>query len=136
MEPWMLWLIAAVVTLAVELTTGTFYLLVVGLAAGVTAAVAAFDGGLGVQLALFAALVIGGWAIVWRVRGKQRSEHVQPILDRGERVEVLSWLDPNRCTVRYRGALWTARLKDGRSDRNRYVVSRIDGTLLEIAPEP
>lgn len=107
-----LWWMAAAIAVAVELATGTFYLLMlsIGLAAG---ALAAHSGAaLPVQFVV-AALVGGGAVAVWHVvRGKR---HKQPPaeanrdvnLDIGETVQVDGWKPDGTAVVKYRGANWT-----------------------------
>jgi membrane protein implicated in regulation of membrane protease activity len=107
-----LWWLLAGAAVAVELLTGTFYLLMlsIGLAA---AAVAAYVGASQSTQLVLAALVgggaVGGWHLL---RGRRPSEPparanaaVNP--DVGESVQVEHWAADHTATVRYRGANWT-----------------------------
>jgi membrane protein implicated in regulation of membrane protease activity len=114
------WWIAAIAVIAVELTTGTVYLLMlaVGLAAG---GLAAWVGhGFAVQLLVAAALTAAGCLVVKRMRARmpaqaesQRNENVQ--IDLGNRVTVDAWQLDGTAQVQYRGAQWSAMLDAGQS---------------------
>ncbi|MEP7295897.1 MAG: NfeD family protein [Burkholderiales bacterium] len=135
-----LWWIAAGAAVAVELATGTFYLLMValGLAAGASAA------HLGLAVAaqvVVAALVGGGATAVWhwrRFRQPQSApsrENRDVNLDIGERVNVPAWVDDGTARVNYRGSAWTARAAPGappRSGEHRIVA--VEGNWLVLEP--
>lgn len=107
-----LWWLLAGAAVAVELLTGTFYLLMlaIGLAAGALTAHA--GGSLTTQLVV-AALVGGGAVAAWHMaRGRrpvgvpaQANRDVN--LDVGEMVQVDAWLPDGTAVVKYRGANWT-----------------------------
>jgi membrane protein implicated in regulation of membrane protease activity len=106
------WWSAAGIAVAVELATGTFYLLMlaVGLAAGALAAHAGAD----VPVQLFVAAVIGGGAVTalrMRRRGapKPKAARANPDVnpDIGETLQVEAWQPDGTALVRYRGANWT-----------------------------
>ena len=106
------WWIAAAAAVAVELATGTFYLLMValGLAAGALAA----HLGAGLPAQIVAAAVVGGGAVVaWHVlRGRQPGEPPAAAnrdvnLDVGQTVHVDAWSDDGTAVVKYRGATWS-----------------------------
>jgi membrane protein implicated in regulation of membrane protease activity len=106
------WLIAGA-TVAMELATGTFYLLMlsIGLVAAAVSAQLGFD--LTTQL-LTAAFFGGGAVALWHWRnsrqpqaapaGSNRDVHI----DIGEPVCVEHWNPDGTASVRYRGANWTA----------------------------
>lgn len=106
------WWSAAGIAVAVELATGTFYLLMlaVGLAAGALAAHA--GGSVPAQLAV--AAVVGGGAVTalrLQRRGQPKAAPAQANADVnpdiGETVQVESWQSDGTAVVRYRGANWT-----------------------------
>ncbi|MDF2978326.1 MAG: rane protein implicated in regulation of rane protease [Actinomycetospora sp.] len=118
----LLWLIAGVVLIAVELVSGTFVLLMLGLAALAAAGASALGAPLGVDVAVFgitaAALVLLlRPALQRRMRGEAADGAVNagPTALLGTTAEVVDAItgdDPG--TVRIAGALWTARaLHDG-----------------------
>ncbi|HVQ02622.1 MAG TPA: NfeD family protein [Burkholderiaceae bacterium] len=99
---------------AVELATGTFYLLMLALGAAAAAIAAHAGGGLSAQLV--AAAVVGGGAVTaWHLR-RQRQPPAPPAeanrdinLDIGTRVHVTAWNPDGTARVAYRGATWSAR---------------------------
>ena len=106
------WLLAAT-AVAIELATGTFYLLMlsIGMAAGAVGA----HLGLPVTAQVIAAAVCGGGAVViWNVRNERRpksataSANRDVHIDIGESVYVNTWNADGTANVSYRGANWTA----------------------------
>ncbi|MCF8209581.1 MAG: NfeD family protein [Rhodoferax sp.] len=98
---------------AIELITGTFYLLM--LALGMAAAALAAHLGLGLVSQLVTASVVGGGAVIaWHVRqvrraaARQGSANSEMNLDIGETVQVPFWKPDGTADVQYRGAHWTA----------------------------
>jgi len=98
---------------AVELLTGTFYLLM--LAIGLAAAAVSAHLGLGLVGQLVVAAVVGGGAVVlWHLR-QERNDAELPAqanpnvnLDIGEVLQVGAWNPDGTADVQYRGARWTA----------------------------
>ena len=114
MSPSTWWWIATALTVAAELASGTFYLLMVagGLAAGAVSA------HLGAPLAgqLLAAALVGGGAVALWTRQRQRRPAPPPAasdpdqhLDLGQPVHVSHWRGDGTARVHYRGTEWTAR---------------------------
>ncbi len=111
------WLIAGGLV-ALELVTGTFYLLM--LAVGAAAAALAAHLGLGLPLQLIAAAVVGGGATVyWHFKRAHTSDVGDRLaskdvsLDIGEKVFVKAWQPDGTTTVNFRGSTWQARLDSG-----------------------
>ena len=108
-----IWWVLAAGAVAVELMTGTFYLLMLatGLAAG---AIAAYLGFAVIGQMLVAAAVGGGAVATWHWhRGKRprplpASANPDVHLDIGEPVHVLRWNADGTASVHFRGAQWTA----------------------------
>jgi membrane protein implicated in regulation of membrane protease activity len=108
-----IWWLLAGAAVAVELVTGTFYLLM--LAVGFTAgALAAYLGFALIGQMLVAAALGGGAVAAWHWR---RSKSPAPMsananpdvhLDIGEAVHVLRWNEDGTASVNFRGAQWTA----------------------------
>jgi len=107
------WWLLTGAAVAVELATGTFYLLMlaIGLAAG---ALAAHAGG-SVETQLVTAAIIGGGAASG-LRLHHRRHVEQPAdaasnrdvnMDIGATVQVEAWEPDGTAVVRYRGANWT-----------------------------
>ncbi len=104
------WFILAAVLLGLEMTSGTFYLLVLSIATGV-GGVAALSGlGLALQLVLVAVVAIAGTILLRRWKGKSSAEADGQSLDVGQPVRVLQWHEQGRARVHYRGTEWDAEL--------------------------
>ncbi|HZI83602.1 MAG TPA: NfeD family protein [Casimicrobiaceae bacterium] len=106
---WIWWIVAAALV-AAELITGTFYLLVVGIAVACGGVVAWLDGGAAYQWLTASVLGVAGVIALerWK-RGRGRSPD-QPSLDVGQRVRVESWGPARTARVSYRGSTWDAEL--------------------------
>lgn len=108
-----IWWLLTGAAVAVELVTGTFYLLM--LAIGMAGA--AFGAHLGASLTtqfVVAALVGGGAVAVWHLKksrspGELRAEINPNVnLDIGETITISGWNVDGTADVQYRGARWTA----------------------------
>lgn len=107
-----MWWIAAGAMVALELFTGTFYLLMlsIGLAAG---ALAAMFGASHAGQFIVAAVVGGGAVLLCYFVRRRRPGDPSPRsersvnLDVGETVEVAAWNSDGTAQIRYRGAQWT-----------------------------
>ena len=107
-----IWWLLAGSAVALELLTGTFYLLM--LAVGLAAAALAASAGVAMPAQLITAALMGGGAVVaWRlIRGKRpagptASANPDMSLDIGETVQVDMWRADGTASVNYRGANWT-----------------------------
>ncbi len=113
-----IWWVLAGAVIALELLTGTFYLLMLSLGL-VGAAIAAHLGtSMAVQL-LVAAGVGGGFVLGWRCY-KQRTPSAPPAsanrdvnLDVGETVQVDNWRPDGTGSIKYRGTHWDVALPAG-----------------------
>ncbi len=106
---------------AVELATGTFYLLMLALG-GVAGALAA-HAGLSLSLQIWVAAIVGGLcAGGWYTQRRKTlaPSAANPLsaqndpdlsLDLGQTVQVNNWHSDGTAQVQYRGAPWLARLK-------------------------
>jgi membrane protein implicated in regulation of membrane protease activity len=129
------WLIAGLLV-AVELATGTFYLLM--LAVGAAAAAVAAHLGLGLSAQMVVAAVIGGAAVVlWHQKRASRGRPAPAAsnpdvnLDIGQSVQVKHWSAEGRTTVKYRGADWQARYQgQDTPSAGRFVIRAVEGSCL------
>ena len=111
------WWVLAGTIVALELVTGTFYLLM--LSFGFVAAAVAAHLGAPMTAQLVAASLFGGGAVVMWRRYK-RQQPATPLananrdvnLDIGEIVWVSEWRPDGTSTVKYRGANWSAESLD------------------------
>jgi len=136
----MLWWIVAGVAIAVELATGTFYLLMIalGLAAG---AVAAYLGLAFAAQVVVAALIGGGATAAWhwqrfkQPRSAPSRENRDVNLDIGESLHVNAWADDGSARVQYRGSAWTARLAPGAARQfGEHRIVAVEGNWLVLEP--
>ena len=107
-----LWWLLAGGAVAIELITGTFYLLMI--AVGFAAAALAAHLGFSLVLQLIIAALVGGGAVVaWHLkRDRNRTElpaqaNANVNMDIGETVQVMEWNADGTANVHYRGTNWT-----------------------------
>lgn len=113
MADYLIWLIAGLVLVIIEVMTGTFYLLVLGIAAFAGALAAYFGAGLLAQVACTGILAaIGLFAVHRRHQSRPGNAGHDRSLDLGQAVTLESWQDQSskRVRVKYRGASWDAEL--------------------------
>lgn len=140
MEEDFLWAILGLALVIVELLTGTFYLLMLAIAAFGAALAAWLGQGFGVQAMVAAAIAAAGCYGVHVYRAKNMKEQMPPI-DAGQPASFESWVDPGArlARVHYRGASWDA-LVDGEEAVDAgamlYVVTTHGNTLKVTARRP
>jgi len=143
MELWLMWIVAGFVLVIAELLSGTFYLLVVG-AGAFAGAVVAYAGGNALAQALAASIVamLGAFMVHhWHVRNRAATPQGANFLDRGQAVVLEGWVDENArvARVKYRGAWWDARVRDGQPHpppgSTLYIESQ-EGNTLVVATAP
>jgi membrane protein implicated in regulation of membrane protease activity len=116
-NPTMWWVLTGVLV-ALELATGTFYLLMLGL--GTAAAALAATAGLSLAFQLVAAALVGGLGALllgqWRKRQTTTPKEAQDQhLDLGATVQVEAWDARGTAQVKHRGSAWTAVLAPGQT---------------------
>lgn len=136
----MMWWVAAGIVVAIELASGTFYLLMIalGLAA---AAVAAHLGLSGTAQVVVAALVGGGATAAWHWK-RTREPEAPPVeqnrdvnLDIGAHVHVADWAADGTTRVTYRGSAWLARIARGSTAAaGEHEIVAVEGNWLVLAP--
>jgi membrane protein implicated in regulation of membrane protease activity len=112
-----IWWLLAGGAVALELVTGTFYLLM--LAVGMIAGALAAHLGASVMVQIVVSAIVGGGAVVvWHFK---RSKDPKPAaananrdvqMDIGETVHVAQWNEDATASVKYRGAQWTVELAE------------------------
>jgi membrane protein implicated in regulation of membrane protease activity len=104
-----LWAILGLTLVIVELLSGTFYLLMLGLAAFGAALAAWLGQPFGVQ-ALVAAVVSAAGCYAVHVYHTKNTTAQMPSVDAGQPASFDSWVDQGarRARVRYRGTQWDA----------------------------
>ncbi|OOG39867.1 NfeD family protein [Polaromonas sp. A23] len=134
-----IWWLLAGSAVAVELVTGTFYLLM--LAVGLAAAALAAHLGLDNTAQILVAAVVGGGAVVfWHWKRGQSPKPAEPQANRdlqmdiGETVHVAQWNADATASVKYRGAQWAVVLadKDSAPQPGLFKVKQLDGNRLVV----
>ena len=136
METYLWWAVAGIALIIAELITGTFYLLVIGVAALAGAVVAFYNYSFPAQAVIAAVVAISGviWVTRYRI-GQKSSPSVG--LDVGHSVVLDSWISEKDrlARVRYRNALWDAQILDaqGVDAGNVLYIRRVDGNTLHVS---
>ena len=131
------WLLAGSM-IAIELLTGTFYLLMIS--AGLVAAALAAHAGLSETLQITVAALVGGGAVgVLHWRRKRHPVTLRATankdvnLDIGETVHVAHWDDQHQTEVNYRGAQWAASLApNSETQPGTYRIVEVLGSRLVL----
>jgi membrane protein implicated in regulation of membrane protease activity len=136
MDHAIVWAVIGLVLVIVELLSGTFYLLMLGVAA-FGAALAAWLGLEFPAQSIVAAVVASvGCYGVHVYKAKNRAQQMAPI-DAGMPASFESWLDAGArlARVRYRGASWDARVEgvEGLEPGATVYVLAADGNTLRVA---
>ena len=140
MDPSLAWAIAGLALIITELLTGTFYLLMLAVAA-FGAAVAAWVGqSFPVQSIVASVVAAAGCYGVHLYRAKIRTQKMAPI-DAGMPANFENWVDAGArlARVRYRGASWDARVEGSEAlepGAMLYVVATEGNTLKVAAKHP
>ncbi len=142
MTDWSIWFVLAGVAVAFEITSGTFYLLMIaiGLAAGGIAALA----GVMLEWQLLAASVVALLGTLGLRRSsfgalhrKKASRDRNVLLDIGQTVHVSVWTqegDTYVAQVKYRGAAWRVELLPGNAPTaGTFVIEEMRGSDLLVA---
>jgi len=135
METYLVWLAAGFVLVIAELVTGTFFLLVLGIAAFAGSATAWFGLGFWLEALCSAAVALAG--VFWV---RQRRKTLQPdmaSLDVGQAVTLDAWVNQElgAARVKYRNTLWDAKVEGERAfDHGQVLFIRaVDGNTLKVA---
>lgn len=124
MQAHLWWWILAAALVGFELTSGTFYLLVYGVAAAAGGIAAWLGVGLVGQLLTAGVIaVLGTLALRHWKRGTDHTDSTVQDLDIGKSVQVESW-QAGCGQVKYRGAVWDAEAESTDVDSSRPLVIR------------
>jgi membrane protein implicated in regulation of membrane protease activity len=134
------WWVLAGAAVAVELATGTFYLLMLALGFAAGACAAHLGLTLSMQIVVFA-IVGGGATALWhwhRARQPATPEAAKNRdvnLDINDRVFVEAWAQDRTSRVKHRGSVWAARLAPGLAPQSgEHVIRAIEGNWLVLEP--
>lgn len=132
MSAYVIWWIVAFALVGLELASGTFYLLVYGVAAA-AAGIAAWLGlGLAAQLVIAAAIGLAGTLALKKWRRTEATAGDLQDLDIGHSVTLETWQN-GKGQVKYRGALWDAEAESPEVDASRPLYIRaMRGSVLIV----
>jgi membrane protein implicated in regulation of membrane protease activity len=132
MTDFWVWWVAAALLVGLELVTGTFYLLAVGIAFAIGGVVAWMGAAVPVQLFVGAALSVVAVTVAHQWRKKHGTPATPPPLDRGQTVHVDEWNADGSARVVYRGTHWNAVLASADVARAEtlYIVDTRGSTLV------
>jgi membrane protein implicated in regulation of membrane protease activity len=144
MEAWVVWVVIAVVLLVAEATTSAFVAVYFGVAALVTAAVAAAGLGVPVQLLAFAILSVGSLLLTRPAltRAAGRTAGIRTGVDAmqgrvGVVTRAIAELEPGQ--VKVGGETWTARCyydEEAIPAGSRIEVVKVEGVTALVIPAP
>jgi len=136
MEPWLAWGVLGLVLVIAELLTGTFYLLMLGIAAFGAAAAAGLGVAFAAQTIVACVVAAAGCYGVYAYHARNRASQMPPI-DAGMPASFENWVDAGArlARVRYRGASWDARVEgaDALEPGAILYVLTADGNTLKVA---
>ena len=137
MQTYLLWAIAGIVLIIAELISGTYHLLVIGIAAFAGAGAAYLGYAFWVQAVLAAAVAVAGVIATNRFRGKHGGASSTGSLDIGQSVVLDEWTNEadRIARVRYRNALWDAKVIDA-ADAHAgevFYICGSDGSTLHVS---
>jgi membrane protein implicated in regulation of membrane protease activity len=140
MSAWVWWFVLGFVLLIAELTTGTFYLLVIALAFAAAGLTSLFNMPFVIQLVVAAGIGLAGslWLRNSRFgrRGARESEPLQN-LDVGQVVRIEQWSPSRTARAAYRGAQWDVELAPGEEAvAGDFVIRDVLGNRLIVARRP
>jgi membrane protein implicated in regulation of membrane protease activity len=135
-----LWWIAAGALVAIEMATGTFYLLMLALGCAAGALLAHTGASASMQW-VAAALMGGGATAVWHLK-RARSPRSAPSesnrdvnLDIGQSLHVADWAPDGTARAHYRGAAWSVQFEGtGTPAPGEHVIVAVRGSQLRVAP--
>jgi membrane protein implicated in regulation of membrane protease activity len=135
MDPALIWAVSGLALVIVELLTGTFYLLMLGIAAFGAAGTAWLGYDFPAQVIVAAVIAAAGCYAVHVYREKN-SKQQMPSVDAGMPASFETWIDPGArlARVRYRGASWDARVEgiEALEPGTTVYVLATDGNTLKV----
>jgi len=138
---WAIWFVLAFALLFVELMSGTFYVLMIALAAAAGGLVALGGGGTALQLVCAGAVGTAATLILRRSRFGLRAQTKDPSsdpeqsLDIGQSVQVHAWHN-GVARVVYRGTHWDAVIAPGEAETTgNLFIREVRGTRLTLSTQ-
>ena len=137
MAPYVYWFLLALTLMALEMMTGTFYLLVLGIALGIGGVAALFGLSQPLQFTLSALAGIAGTVILRRIRHRIPAAPNQS-LDIGQPVQTVLWREDGTARAQYRGSDWDAEAESAAMPRDvpLYIKAMRGSTLILTHRKP
>lgn len=140
MEEYLVWLIVGLALVVIELLTGTFYLLVLGIAAFGAALAAWLGQGFPLQVVVGSVIAACGCYGVHLYRARNALQQMTPV-DAGQPANFEGWVDRGArlARVSYRGASWDALVEAGDAPEAGailYVIATHGNTLKVTSRRP
>lgn len=132
MAAYIYWFLLALMLFAAEMATGTFYLLVLGIAMGIGGIAAVLGASLPTQITLCATAGLIGTVILRRTKIARHEPAENQNLDIGQVVRVVLTREDGTLRVAYRGSEWDAELisTEYQPDQPLYIQSMRGSTLV------
>ena len=131
------WLLAALVLVIVELLTGTFFLLILGIAAGIGSLVAWQGGAFWVQALAAAVAAVAGSLLLVKRKKSSPGPAAENQMDLGQTVVLTAWVSQAQriARVRYRDADWDAEVlgTDHVEPGAVLYVKAVEGSRLKVS---
>lgn len=108
MAPYIYWFMLVFGLLALEMATGTFYMLMLAVAVAIGGVAALLGIGLPIQITLTALAGIIGTVALRRMKSTRPADTASQSLDTGQTVQMIAWREDGSARVHYRGAEWDA----------------------------
>ncbi|HUW26205.1 MAG TPA: NfeD family protein [Gallionella sp.] len=108
MTPYIYWFVLAFGLLALEMATGTFYMLMLAIAVAIGGVAALLGTSLPIQITFTALAGIIGIVILRRMKSIHPIDAASQSLDTGQPVQLVTWREDGSARVYYRGAEWDA----------------------------
>jgi len=138
MAAYIIWFLLALILLAAEMATGTFYLLVLAIAFSTGGVAALADLSLPIQIGLCAVVGMAGTILLRRSKITRPEPAAEQNFDIGQAVRVMHWREDGTLRVIYRGAEWDAEVvaADTRRDQPLFIKSMRGSTLILSHQKP
>lgn len=134
MAAYIIWFLLGLAMLAAEMATGTFYLLVLGIALGTGGLAALIGLSLPAQITVCAVVGIIGTLILRRSKFSRHESVEDQNLDIGQSVRVMHIREDGHLRVAYRGAEWDAEFVSADTPRDQPLyIHAVHGSKLILS---
>ncbi len=138
MSIYLIWGLAGFALIIAEVMTGTFYLLVIGIAALVGALAAWLGASLWIQVVVAVAVASMGTRYVhlWWQKQHDKGSSADD-LDAGQMVTLDAWVNQaaGLARVKYRGSTWDAKVEGAAAPDGIFYIRQRNGGVLEVSAQ-